>query len=159
MSSSPIRPRDRKNGGLRLLGILRQDMSQEDVEILAGLNEVFNRGDVNAAMEAWAPDAELRDLANAPDQPSVVRGAEAIRETWLLWTAELEDFKVEVEEWIDAGDAVIVRAHWHGRGKGSGASIDHHQFDLWKLRDGKVVQAILGFGTSEDALGAARLAE
>jgi ketosteroid isomerase-like protein len=74
----------------------------------------------------------------------------------VLWATELEEFRAEVEEWIDAGDAVIGRVHWYGRGKASGAPIDRRQFDLWKLRDGKVVQAVLGFGTREEALAAAR---
>jgi ketosteroid isomerase-like protein len=130
-------------------------VSQENVEILTRLNEVFNRGDVDAGMAFYAPDAELRDLANAPDQPTVVEGADAIRQTWLLWTAELEQFSVEADDWIDAGDAVIVRAHWYGRGKASGVAIDRRQFDLWRLRDGKVVEAILGFETREEALAAA----
>jgi hypothetical protein len=80
-------------------------MSQESVETLARLNEVFNRGDVDGAM-----------------------------------------------------DGVIARAHWHGRGKVSGASIDRRQFDLRRLRGGKFVQAILGFETREQAHEAARLA-
>lgn len=130
-------------------------MSQENVETLARLNELLNRGDVDAVMEGWAPDGVLRDLANAPDQATVVEGADAIRETWLLWAAELGEFSAEVEEWIDAGDAVIGRVHWHGRGKASGAPIDRRQFDLWRLHDGKVVEAILGFETREEALEAA----
>jgi ketosteroid isomerase-like protein len=131
-------------------------MSQENVELLTRLSEVVNRGDVDAAMEGWAIDAELRDLANAPDQPTVIEGRDAIRETWLLWAAELDEFGMEAEEWIDAGDAVVVRAHWRGRGRTSGVAIDRSQFDLWRLRDGKVVQAVLGFETREQALAAAR---
>jgi ketosteroid isomerase-like protein len=131
-------------------------MSRENVERAIRGTKAFNRGDLDAALELFAPDAELRDLANAPDQPDVVKGVDAIRETWLLWATELEGFRADVEEWIDAGDAVIGRVHWYGRGKASGASIDRRQFDLWKFRDGKVVRAVLGFETRDEALAAAR---
>lgn len=134
-------------------------MSKQNIEILAHANDALNRGDVDAQMEVFAPDAELRDLANAPDQPTVIKGIAAIRETLLLWTAELEEFRAEVEEWIDADDVVIGRVHWHGRGKASGVSVDQRQFDLYELRDGKVVRAILGFETREDALAAAGAAD
>jgi ketosteroid isomerase-like protein len=130
-------------------------MSRENVEIAVRGNEAFNRGDLDVAMQFFAPDAELRDLANAPDQPTAVRGIDAIRETWLLWAAELEELRADAEEWIDAGDVVIARMHWHGRGKASGVAIDQRQFDLYELRGGKIVRAALGFDTREEALAAA----
>jgi hypothetical protein len=37
----------------------------------------------------------------------VVKGVDAIREVWLQWTAALDEFGVEVEEWIDAGDEFV----------------------------------------------------
>ena len=92
-------------------------MSRENIEIVARDSAALNRGDVDEAMQFFAPDAELRDLAGAPDQPGVVKGADAIREAWLLWTAEFDELSDEPEEWIDAGDVVIRRTHWQGRGK------------------------------------------
>jgi hypothetical protein len=47
----------------------------------------FNRGDVDAALKFFAPEAELVDLASAPDRTSGVKGIAAIREAWTLWTA------------------------------------------------------------------------
>ena len=57
-------------------------MSQENVEIVRRSNAAFNRGEVDAALKFFAPDAELVDLANAPDQGSVVKGIDAIGEAW-----------------------------------------------------------------------------
>jgi ketosteroid isomerase-like protein len=129
-------------------------MSRENIEIVARDSAALNRGDVDEAMQFFAPDAELRDLAGAPDQPGVVKGADAIREAWLLWTAEFDELSDEPEEWIDAGDVVIRRTHWQGRGKASGITIDRHQFDLCELRDGMVVRAIFGLDSIEEALEA-----
>ena len=49
-------------------------MSSENMEIVRRLNEAFNSGDTEAFLELYAPDAELRDLANAPDQAAAIRG-------------------------------------------------------------------------------------
>ena len=61
-------------------------MSQENVEIGMRANAAFNSRDVDAALRFFSPDAELRDLANAPDQARAVKGIEAIREAWTLGT-------------------------------------------------------------------------
>jgi ketosteroid isomerase-like protein len=134
-------------------------MSQENVEIARRANAAFNRGDVDAALEVFAPDAELRDLANAPDQAGVTKGTEAIRRAWTLWTAAFDQLVVEVEEWTDAGDAVVAEAHWQGRGKTSGMSIDVRQFDLYEFRAGHIARATLGLKSKAEALEAAGLSE
>src|SRR4051794_38586603 len=126
-------------------------MSSENVESARRANAALNAGDIGTASSFFAEDAELRDLANAPDQATVVEGVDAIRRTWELWASEFDDFPAEVEEWIDEGDALIARTHWQGRGKASGASIDVRQFDLYEIRDGKCVRATLGFKSLEEA--------
>jgi ketosteroid isomerase-like protein len=134
-------------------------MSEENVEIGLRANAAFNRGDVDGALELFAPNAELQDRANAPDQASVVVGCEAIREAWTLWTAAFDELRAEIEEWTEAGDAVIAAVHWQGRGKASAMLIDVRQFDLYKFRDGKIVQVILGLKSKEEALRAAAPSE
>ena len=134
-------------------------MSQENVEIAMRGNAAFNRRDVDQALLFFSPDAELRDLANAPDQASSVKGIDAIRETWTLWTAAFDELRIDVEEWIDVGDAVIGAAHWQARGKASGMSIDVRQFDIYEFRAGLIVRATLGIETKEEALEVAGRSE
>ena len=95
-------------------------MSQENVETVRRANAAFNRGDVDTALERLAPDAELRDLLNAPDQSTWVKGDEAIRETWTLWIDAFDELRADVNEYIDAAAAAgltEVRVV-HGRGTG-----------------------------------------
>jgi ketosteroid isomerase-like protein len=134
-------------------------MSQENVEIGTRAVAAFNSRDVDAVLRFYSPDAELRDLANAPDQATTLKGIDAIREAWTLWTAAFDELRVDVEEWTDAGDAVIAAAHWQGRGKASGMSIDVRQFDVFEFREGQIVRATLGFRSNEEALEAAGLSE
>jgi ketosteroid isomerase-like protein len=129
-------------------------MSQENVEIVRRGNAAFNAGDVDTFLEVLAPDAEFQDLASAPDQSPVVKGHAAIREVWTLWSAAFDEFRADVDEYIDRGDVVICAVHWLGKGKGSGLSVDTHQFDVYDLHDGRIVRARLGFGSQAEALDA-----
>jgi ketosteroid isomerase-like protein len=131
-------------------------MSKENVEVVRRANSAFNTGDDDALAQVYAPDAELRDLANAPDQASVLKGRDAIQVARDLWTAAFDEFRADVTEYTDVGDAVICAVRWYGRGKGSGMSIDVSQFDLYVLQEGHIVRATLGFRSKAEALEAAR---
>jgi ketosteroid isomerase-like protein len=134
-------------------------MSQENVETAKRANAALNRGDFEGVGEVFAADAVLQDLQNAPDQPMTVEGVQAIRQTLSLWAAAFDQLRVDIEEYIDAPNAVICAAHWQGQGKTSGISIDVRQFDLYEFGEGRVVRAVLGFRSKNEALNAAGLSE
>jgi ketosteroid isomerase-like protein len=89
-------------------------MPEENVEVVRQLNLALNRGDLEGALSHLADTAEIRDLRSAPDQPLTVTGRDAIRGVWAEWSAAFEELRAEVEEWIDAGDAVIAHAQLVG---------------------------------------------
>jgi len=134
-------------------------MSQENVEIVKAMNATFNSGDLEGALASFAPDAELRDLANGPDQPTVIRGADQMRQVWALWLEAFDELHADLEEVFDAGNAVVCKAHWVGRGATSGMSIDVRQFDVFELRDGTIIHATLGHKSKGEALEAVGLSE
>jgi ketosteroid isomerase-like protein len=134
-------------------------VSRENVEIIRRANAAFNQGDVEEWAAYWASDAEFQDLANAPDQHSVVRGPEAIVEVAQLWLSAFDEFSADIEEYIGGGDFVICSTRWHGQGKASGMSLDLHQFDVYELQQGKIVHGTVGFKTKAEALKAAGLTE
>ena len=134
-------------------------MSEENVEAAKLAVAALNRGDFRVLEELYAADAVLQDLQNAPDQPVTVEGVRAIRETLNLWADAFDELRVDIEEYIDGSDSVICAAHWQGQGKTSGISIDVHQFDLYEFREGRVIRAVLGFRSRNEALEAAGLSE
>jgi ketosteroid isomerase-like protein len=134
-------------------------MSQENVEPTKRAMAALNRGDFDGVGEFFAADAVLQDLQNAPDQPVTVEGVDAIRQNLNLWAAAFDELRVDIAEYIDGPNAVICAAHWQGQGKTSGISIDVHQFDLYEFREGRVVRAVLGFRSKNEALEAAGLRE
>ena len=75
-----------------------------------------------------------------PDVPAAYRGPDEVREFFRRWVGAFEDWAYEVEEMIDARDAVAVHLHQWGRGKGSGAMVDLRFWAVWIMRDGRAVR-------------------
>jgi ketosteroid isomerase-like protein len=132
-------------------------MSQENVEIVRQVYEAFQRGDSKKLMNLVSPDIELHGTSGGLSDGSVARGIEAVRQTFDLWDQDWET-KLSPQEFIDAGDQVVVLQHEHRRGRGSGAEVEAKTAVLYGLRDGGVVR-IQGFMDQAEALEAAGLRE
>ena len=132
-------------------------MSQENVEIVRGSIESFQRGDYAGAMAPLHPEIEY-DMTHFPDG-KVYRGHDGVREAFRIWLGTWEDYRQELDEVIDAGDdEVIALVRESGRGKGSGIELERGTAGVWTLRDGKVVQ-IRFYERREAALEALGLKE
>jgi ketosteroid isomerase-like protein len=53
-----------------------------------------------------------------PD-PGPFRGREGTRRFWEMWADAFDEFHAELEEYVDAGETVIVITRMVGRGKDS----------------------------------------
>jgi ketosteroid isomerase-like protein len=134
-------------------------VSQENVDKLRRANAAFNRGDRDGMLAVLHPDIELRDLQNAPDSPEVLYGTEAVIAYLDEWDAAFDTFTAEINEYIDAGDFVIVVTHWHATGRDSGLATDLHTADVYEFADGKIVRATTAYADKRAALKAVGLEE
>jgi ketosteroid isomerase-like protein len=64
-----------------------------------------------------------------------------------------DDYRVEIEEIIDAGQSVVLVVREVGRGKGSGAPVERRQAQVWTFRDDRIIRWEC-FPTKADALEA-----
>jgi len=61
---------------------------------------------------------------------------------WLQdWSDAWTDWNIEPEEFIDAGNAVIVVVRMHAKGAGSGVELDRQDALVYRFRDNKIVRA------------------
>ena len=134
-------------------------MSQENVEIVRRGNAAFNSGDYVAFAESLHPDIEFGDRAHAADAPATLRGAQALLSLLSEWRESFDDFRAEIQEYIEAGDHVVCVTRWTGRGKASDAVVDISQVDVYELREGKIVRAMLAYPDRATALEAVGLPE
>jgi ketosteroid isomerase-like protein len=114
-------------------------MSQENVELVRRRFDAFNRGDLATMIELTDPDAIWWDRADDPWGAIPHRGRDACIQH-LVEILEDAELQADPEEFIDAGDRVVVAVHLAGRGRTSGAAFEEHEFHVFTLRDGKVTE-------------------
>jgi ketosteroid isomerase-like protein len=90
---------------------------------------------------------------DTPDQ-GAYRGHAGV-ERWLRdWGEAWAEWSFETEEFIDAGDAVIVVIRMHAKGTGSGVELDRQDALVYRFRDDKIVRTDY-YNSKEQALKAA----
>jgi ketosteroid isomerase-like protein len=114
-------------------------MSQQNIEVLRGLQEAFNAGDVTAALEAFDPEAEWQQAREDPDAETL-HGRQAIRRLWESWREAYPDLRVEAEEVITAAERVFVWVRITGHGGTSGAEVAQEEAYVYTFRDGHIVR-------------------
>ena len=106
-----------------------------------------------------AINARDREAIRALSAPDIVVGTtvEAYRgpEALLEWMDEgddaFDDFTVELIEVEELGGHVLASMRQRGRGKASGAEVDHRFTHVWTLRDGRATK-LQSFADHEDAV-------
>jgi ketosteroid isomerase-like protein len=134
-------------------------MSQENIEVVRRGNAAFNRGDYEGFAEGLHPKVAFRDRVHAADAPETLRGKQALLSLLSEWQESFDDFRAEISEYIDTGDHVVCVTRWTGRGKASDAIVDVSQVDVYEVRQGKVVRAMLAYPDKTTALAAVGLPE
>jgi ketosteroid isomerase-like protein len=137
-------------------------MSQENVEIVRSVLEPF--ASINVAEVDWgaevirdgfrsvhAPNVELRTLASGlgTGVGSDYRGFDGVVRYLLEWLEPFSEYHIK-NDYIDAGDCVLVPSRQWGVGRGSGARVEIELTTLYELRDGRIVR-ILQYDTLEEA--------
>lgn len=92
-----------------------------------------------AGDEDWTAYADP-DIVWNPAEESAGRGYDAVRESLERWKGEWDDYELLPEEFEHVGDKVLACVRLRGRGRGSGVEIDARFYDLFTLRDGKIVR-------------------
>jgi ketosteroid isomerase-like protein len=129
-------------------------MSQENVEtIRRGYGHFMATGEVRAH-----PDL-VWDVSRLgwPDQ-QIYAGAEGANQFNSEWAASWDDWEMEAEEYLDAGERVVVILTQRGRSKATGIPVEMRFAQVWTLRDGQGIRMEL-YASVEEALKAVGLRE
>ena len=127
-------------------------MSQANVEVVRRLFDLYGRGDYAAAAECLAPDVVYEVGQELP-----LTGREAVLGMWERWDSTWEELETTPEEFVDAGDEILVTVHYTARGRGSGIPYEERLFDVYSFSDGECVRK-REFRERAEALAAAGLA-
>jgi ketosteroid isomerase-like protein len=114
-------------------------MSRENVEIVRRCVEHYVAGENEAALAAFHPEAEFEGFLQGR-RSRVYRGADGITEALGAWTGTFSDYRVENEEFVDAGERVLLVARESGHGRGSGIRVEQVTYSVFTLKGGTIVR-------------------
>ncbi len=111
-----------------------------NVQIVEQLYDAFARGDIGTVLGAFDPDIEWTSSEGAA-YPGTFCGPDAILQNiFMRLGTEWEGFGVEVQEFIDGGDQVVMLGRYSGTYRETGKSMSAGVAHVWTLRDGRIVR-------------------
>jgi uncharacterized protein len=128
-------------------------MSQLNVEIVRAGFDAFQEGDLSQMLDLMADD--LITYRADPDS-ATYHGKEGFLQATADWTEDFSEWSVIPEEFIDAGDRVLVRVRQMARGKASGIPVEGEFWFVFEVR-GKKAAKLSFYIRREEALEAAGL--
>lgn len=102
--------------------------------------DAFAKGDILSVVGFLTPDIEWTEAEGFP-YGGTYRSPKAVLEgVFMRLGSEWNDFAAVPDEFIDAGDAVVVLGKYSGTYKATSKSFQAHFAHVWKVRDGKAVR-------------------
>src|SRR5262245_24051172 len=131
-------------------------MSQENVEVVRrGMDHLNRTGE--PLWDLLDPEVEwIIDPIGL--LAGTYRGHQGVLEFLKRLGEGFDEFHIEVDDTIDAGDSVVVLCRTRTRGRGSGLTVEQPAGWVCRVREGRVVTARVYFRPAE-ALEAAGLSE
>ena len=110
-------------------------MSEENVEIVREAWDAYSRRDYDRLAGIHDPHIVVITL-----EDGAVYGNDAVLANYERWHEAWEGAETTVEEVIGHGDRVLVTVRFQARGRASGIEIDTRLYEVFTLRDGKVLR-------------------
>jgi ketosteroid isomerase-like protein len=105
---------------------------------MRGGYEAMTRGDFEAVLALMDPEVEVHDRPEVPDAGSY-HGHEGVLAALRQSFDTFDEFRIVPEQFIDAGDRVVVIIRMMGRGRASGVGVEDRIAHLWRIRDGRAI--------------------
>ena len=130
-------------------------MSQENVGLIGAIYDAFAAGDIHGVVGRMSPDIVWNEAENFPyADGNPYCGPEAILGgVFARLGSEWDGFGAIPEEYLDAGDTVVVLGRYRGTCKATGLAMDAQLAHVWRVVDGKAAR----FQQYTDTLQAARV--
>ena len=81
-----------------------------------------------------------RSSSTTPGVPLPFRGHDELKRFWEEWLENWDEYRVEPKELIEEGDEVFVASDQTGRASLTGIEVTQDLFQVFKLRDGVLVE-------------------
>lgn len=130
-------------------------MSQENVALIRSIYDAFAAGDIPGVVGRMRPDMVWNEAENFPyADGNPYCGPEAILGgVFARLGSEWDGFAASPEEYLDAGETVVVLGRYRGTCKATGLAMDAQLAHVWRVAGGKAAR----FQQYTDTLQAARV--
>src|SRR5919202_1293865 len=108
-------------------------MSKETVATVRAIYDEWAKGNLAAGIDLYDPDIVFIPTGDTPDSRRFI-GVQEIEGWMRRWLQAWDDFVMSAEEFIDAGDSVVVAVRQRGVGKKSGIPSERSYFQIWTFR-------------------------
>ena len=132
-------------------------MSQENVETVRLVYRAFQAGEFTEMLGLLDPNIEAIP-ADVAGMPRVYHGHEGFIEFMSEWFEPWDEYSIELQELLDAGDKVTTAEHHVGRSSETGLEVSQRVWAVWTI-DGTGPVACKCFLDESEALQAAGLRE
>ena len=133
-------------------------MKGSDADLITRMLDEWNGGDVDALLQVFDPEVEVRPALSTFLASMVYRGHEGVR-TWYAETNEpWAQLHADAERFIEAGDRTVVIVALHARVPGGEIDVAARIAHVVSVRDGRIVR-LDGYDEPDKALAAVGLAE
>jgi uncharacterized protein len=128
-------------------------VTTENVDSVRRGFEVLREQGLEAMLEFVDPEFEVTTPPEFTVEPATYRGHDGIRRYFDSFYEVMEEVRFEPEEFIAAGEQVVVPMRLVARGRGTGIEADQRLVQVCTLRDGKILRIDI-YATTEEALAA-----
>ena len=115
-------------------------MPDEAMDVTRSWFDTWNRGDLDAFIDLYAPDAEMTappawiEAGTFTGRPAIRRFFEGLKESWAGHDEAV------LRELFGAGDTVVSRMNWQVRGRSSGIETQIEVTNVNTIEGGKIIR-------------------
>ena len=138
--------------------IAEKRVADADIQLISRMIHEWNSGDVEALLEVFDPEIEVRPALRAFLASMVYRGHDGVR-SWYAETNEpWAELQAEPQRFIDAGERTVVVIALHARVPGGRVDVGAEIAHVVTIRDRRIV-SLDGYDDAGAALAAVGLAQ
>lgn len=127
-------------------------MTRQNLDAVRAIYAEWERGNFRAGGELLDPHV-MWIVAHGSPEPGVYVGSEEVT-TWMRVQLDAwERLTVAAEEFLEAGDSIVVAVRRRGIGKGARVPVQDRHFHVWSFR-GRTVTRMEFFRERSEALAA-----
>ncbi|MCW3068672.1 MAG: hypothetical protein JWL67_1297 [Solirubrobacterales bacterium] len=126
-------------------------MTMTNVEVIRAIYDDWLGGGL--AIDKFDPEITMVESSELPGGGASAHGIDAVQRYIESFSSYWEEIRFEPEEYIEAGDQVVVTARLVGRGKASGVDVQRTWAYVWTLRANKALR-MEGYSDLREALRA-----